>query len=81
MHFVKSGNPTSDKISRTNVIISFFKMRYTKDDDGRINNFAVEPKTYEAEPPNPQQQRNYIILGVVAAALVAGLIAISVAVS
>lgn len=56
-------------------------MRYTKDEDGRINNFAVEPKTYEAKPPNPQQQRNYIILGVVAAALVAGLIAISIVVS
>jgi hypothetical protein len=56
-------------------------MRYTKDDDGRINNFAVEPKIYSAEPPNPQQQRNYIILGIAAAALVGGVIAIAVLVS
>lgn len=56
-------------------------MRYTKDEDGRINNFAVEPKMYAAEPPNPKQQRAYIILGVVAAALVGGLIAIAAVVS
>ncbi|WP_404785705.1 photosystem II assembly protein Psb34 [Altericista sp. CCNU0014] len=56
-------------------------MRYTKDEDGRINNFAVEPKMYSAEPPNSQEQRNYIILGVVAAALVGGLIAIAAVVS
>jgi hypothetical protein len=56
-------------------------MRYTKDDDGRINNFAVEPKIYSAEPPTPQEKRNYIILGVVAAVLVTGLIVIATVVS
>jgi hypothetical protein len=56
-------------------------MRYTKDDDGRINNFAVEPKIYAAEPPTPQQQKTYIILGVVAAALITGLIMIATVVS
>jgi hypothetical protein len=56
-------------------------MRYTKDDDGRINNFAVEPKVYSAEPPTPQQQKTYIIMGAVAAALVTGLIVIATAVS
>lgn len=56
-------------------------MRYTKDDDGRINNFAVEPKTYAAEPPSSQQQKTYIVLGLVAAALVTGLIVIATVVS
>jgi hypothetical protein len=56
-------------------------MRYTKDEDGRINNFAAEPKMYAAEPPSPKQQRTYIILGVVAAALVGGVITIAVLVS
>ena len=56
-------------------------MRYTKDDDGRINNFAVEPRIYEAEPPTPQQQKTYVILGVVAAALITGLIVIATVVS
>jgi hypothetical protein len=56
-------------------------MRYTKDDDGRINNFAVEPKMYSAEPPDPRQQRTYFILGVVALALVGGLIVIATVVS
>jgi hypothetical protein len=56
-------------------------MRYTKDEDGRVNNFAVEPKIYSAEPPSPQQKRTYIILGVVAAVLVTGLVVIAVVVS
>jgi hypothetical protein len=65
---------------RIAVAVSFL-MRYTKDDDGRINNFAAEPKMYAAEPPSPKQQRTYIILGVVAAALVGGVITIAVLVS
>jgi hypothetical protein len=56
-------------------------MRYTKDDEGRINNFAVEPKIYSAEPPTPQEKRTYIIVGVVAAVLVTGLIFIATVVS
>jgi hypothetical protein len=56
-------------------------MRYTSDEDGRLNNFAVEPKMYQAEPPTAKEQRNYIILGVVALALVGGLVAIAVSVS
>jgi hypothetical protein len=56
-------------------------MRYTSDEDGRLNNFAVEPKMYQADPPTAKEQRNYIILGVVALALVGGLVAIAVSVS
>jgi hypothetical protein len=56
-------------------------MRYTVEDGGRLNNFAIEPKMYEAAPPTANQKRNYIILGVGAAALVAGLLFVAVAVS
>ena len=48
--------------------------RYTTEEGGRLNNFAVEPKMYQAEPPTKTQQRNYIILGALGAALVGGLI-------
>lgn len=56
-------------------------MPYTKEEGGRINNFAVEPEVYGATPPNASQQKTYIILGVGALALVGTLIAIAVAVS
>jgi hypothetical protein len=56
-------------------------MRYTTEGDGRLNNFAVEPKMYQAEPPTQGQQRLYIVLGGAALALVGGLFAIAVAVS
>lgn len=48
--------------------------RYTTEEGGRLNNFAVEPKMYQAEPPTKTQQRNYIILGALGAVLVGGLI-------
>jgi hypothetical protein len=56
-------------------------MRYTVEDGGRLNNFAVEPRMYEAEPPTATQKRNYAILGAVAAALVVGVVAIAFVVS
>lgn len=56
-------------------------MPYTTEDGGRLNNFAVEPKVYAAEPPNPKQKVQYIVLGAGAIALVGGLIAIAVSVS
>ncbi len=56
-------------------------MPYINDDDGRLNNFAIEPKIYQAESPNQNQQRNYIILGVVAAFLVTGLVFVAFSVS
>ena len=34
-------------------------MPYIKDDDGRLNNFAKEPKVYEAVPPNKNQLLQY----------------------
>ena len=56
-------------------------MPYTTEDGGRLNNFAVEPKMYEAEPPTTTEKRNYIILGTIALALVTGLFAVAVVVS
>lgn len=56
-------------------------MRYTVEDGGRLNNYAVEPKMYPAEPPTGIQKRNYLILGMISALLVAGLVAVAVVVS
>ncbi|KGF71581.1 hypothetical protein DO97_17615 [Neosynechococcus sphagnicola sy1] len=56
-------------------------MRYTTEPGGRLNNFAVEPKMYEATPPTHTEKRNYLVLGIGAAALVAGLVFVAIAVS
>ena len=53
-------------------------MPYTTEEGGRLNNFAVEPKVYEAEPPSASQQRNYIIMGVGAVLLIGGLLTVAV---
>lgn len=39
-------------------------MPYIEEEGGLINNFAVEPKVYEAEPPSASQKRNFAIMGV-----------------
>lgn len=52
-------------------------MPYTTEEGGRLNNFAVEPKVYQADPPTKSQQRNYIFLGIAAIALVGGLLAVA----
>jgi hypothetical protein len=41
-------------------------MPYTTEEGGRLNNFAVEPKVYQATPPTKTEQRNYILLGIAA---------------
>ena len=56
-------------------------MRYTVEDGGRYNNFAVEPKMYQAEPPSGNQKRNYVVLGTVALLLIGGLMAVAASVS
>jgi hypothetical protein len=53
----------------------------TIDDEGLLNNFAVEPNVYPSEYPSPRQQRNYIFWGIAAALLVASLVLISTFVS
>lgn len=56
-------------------------MPYTTEEGGRLNNFAVEPKVYQAEPPTKSQQLQYVILGAVGLILVGGLIFVAIAVS
>ncbi|MEA5551751.1 ssl1498 family light-harvesting-like protein [Anabaena cylindrica UHCC 0172] len=56
-------------------------MPYTNEEGGLLNNFAREPKVYQAEPPTPTQQRNYIVLGLAAALLVGGVIFVAFSVS
>ncbi|HSM84348.1 MAG TPA: ssl1498 family light-harvesting-like protein [Nodosilinea sp.] len=56
-------------------------MPYTTEEGGRLNNFANEPKMYEAEPPSANQKRNYLILGGLALGLIAGLMVVAVSVS
>jgi len=56
-------------------------MRYTVEDGGRLNNFAVEPKMYQAEPPTASEKRNYVVLGSLAVVLVGVLVAVTFAAS
>ena len=56
-------------------------MRYVKEEGGLLNNYAIEPKVYEAEPPSPNQKRNYLVLGIGGAILIGGLMFVAVAVS
>jgi hypothetical protein len=56
-------------------------MPYTNEEGGLINNFAREPKVYQAEPPTDGEKRTYVILGLAAALLVGGLIFVAFSVS
>lgn len=53
-------------------------MPYTTEDGGRLNNFAKEPKIYQASAPTKGEQRNYIIVSVLGLLLVAGLIVVAI---
>jgi hypothetical protein len=50
-------------------------------DNGSMDNYAVEPKIYAAEPPTQAQKRNYILLGIGAVVLVAATMVVAVAAS
>lgn len=54
---------------------------YRVDDEGLINNYALEPEVYPAKYPSPKQQRRYIILGGAAVVFVALVIWIAFAAS
>lgn len=56
-------------------------MPYTNEEGGRLNNFAVEPKVYKAEPPTKKEQRNYLIMGVGATILIAVVVYVAFAAS
>jgi hypothetical protein len=53
-------------------------MPYTEEEGGLLNNFAREPKMYQAEAPTKGEKRNYIILGILGFLLVGGLMAVAV---
>ena len=53
-------------------------MPYTEEEGGRLNNFAREPKMYQAEEPSKGEKRNYLILGTLAFLLLSGVMAIAV---
>jgi hypothetical protein len=54
---------------------------YTRDDEGFLNNYAIEPEISKAEYPSPKQQRRYIYLGIAATVFVALAIWIAFAVT
>ncbi|GAB1539965.1 ssl1498 family light-harvesting-like protein [Scytonema sp. NUACC21] len=56
-------------------------MPYTTEEGGRLNNFAREPRVYQAEPPTQRQQLNYVVVGIIATILVGGLIFLAFSVS
>ena len=56
-------------------------MPYTTEEGGRLNNFAQEPKIYQAEPPSQVQKRNYILWGITATILVSSLVFVAFSVS
>ncbi|BAZ07603.1 photosystem II assembly protein Psb34 [Calothrix sp. NIES-3974] len=56
-------------------------MPYTTEEGGRLNNFAREPKVYQAEAMTASQKRNTLILGIGTAVLVGGLVGVAFLVS
>ena len=56
-------------------------MATTQDERGILNNFAKEPKVYQATEPTAKEQRFYLITGTLSALLVVSVVAISFVVS
>ena len=54
---------------------------YTIDDEGIINNYAIEPDLTAADYPAPYQQRRYLLQGAIAMMFVAFIIWVAFAVS
>nr|WP_225938534.1 ssl1498 family light-harvesting-like protein [Leptothermofonsia sichuanensis] len=49
-------------------------MMRTVNEEGLLNNYAVEPAVYYAEYPSPEQQRQYAFQGAIATLFVTALI-------
>lgn len=56
-------------------------MYTTIDDQGRLNNYATEPKMYLAEYPSPEKQQQYTLQVAIAVLLVSGMLLTAFAVS
>jgi hypothetical protein len=52
-------------------------MPFIEEEGGRLNNFAREPKVYQATPPTATEKRNYVLYGIGALALISSLIFIA----
>jgi hypothetical protein len=47
---------------------------YTTDENGTLNNYAIQPKIFYAQYPSPKQQRQYALQGAGAVLLVTFLV-------
>ena len=56
-------------------------MYTTQEENGRLNNYAVEPEMSYASYPAAGEQKRYLLFGAVAASFVTALVLISFAVS
>ncbi|NJP08139.1 MAG: ssl1498 family light-harvesting-like protein [Leptolyngbyaceae cyanobacterium RU_5_1] len=54
---------------------------YTVDEEGLINNYAIQPDMSTSEYPSPEQQRRYVFLGAGATLLVVMLLLVTFSVS
>lgn len=56
-------------------------MRYQEDEDGKLNNFALEPKMYQAKPQSSGEQKNTLMLALLGGVLVIALIGVTFVIS
>jgi hypothetical protein len=54
---------------------------YTIDDQGKLNNYAIEPTVYPAVYPDTEEQRRYIFQGAIAALFITSVLFAAFAVS
>ena len=52
-----------------------------EDEDGKLNNFAVEPVMYKADPETDGNSKNMLMLSIVGGVLVAALIGVTFVIS
>jgi hypothetical protein len=57
------------------------KEGYTVDDEGILNNYAIEPEEYQASYPAPYEQRRYLLQGAIAIVFVAFIVWVAFTVS
>ena len=56
-------------------------MPYTEEENGLLNNFAIEPKMYSSDTDGETQKKNYIFVGGVGLLLILGLITVAFTIS
>lgn len=52
-----------------------------EDEDGKLNNFAVEPTMYKAEPQSGETKKNMALVSIMGGVLVLALIAVTFVIS